>query len=181
MSPLNFIILAFCTNFCPIKTDLSGNTVWPQASGFQKLAKMEHFWHFSLTFVHSKCKQSSLCSHCYMRLFLSFSNIMDPKLKSILNLLEIPVRTFPCSILLISDKLRQIRKSFPKSCPCMWSSGTIWSGVVSTEANFPYPPRKVCQFDYLPCCLTALWELGQEFHETRVMLELKVENTQEVA
>ena len=41
-----FWILAFFTNFCPIKTDLSGNTVWPQASGFQKLAKMDHFWHF---------------------------------------------------------------------------------------------------------------------------------------
>ena len=49
MSHLNFWILAFCTIFCPIKTDLSGNTVWPQASGFQKLAKMEHFWHFWLT------------------------------------------------------------------------------------------------------------------------------------
>ena len=46
MSHLNFLILAFSTNFCPIKTDMSGNTVWPQASGFQKLAKMEHFWHF---------------------------------------------------------------------------------------------------------------------------------------
>ena len=46
MSHLNFWILAFSTNFCPIKTDLSGNTVWPQASGFQKLAKMDHFWHF---------------------------------------------------------------------------------------------------------------------------------------
>ena len=33
-------------NFCPIKTDLSGNTVWPQTSVFQKLAKMDHFWHF---------------------------------------------------------------------------------------------------------------------------------------
>ena len=32
-----FFILAFPTNFCPIKTDLSGNTFWPQASGFQKL------------------------------------------------------------------------------------------------------------------------------------------------
>ena len=46
MSHLNFWILAFSTNFCPIKTDLSGNTVWPQASDFQKLAKMDHFWHF---------------------------------------------------------------------------------------------------------------------------------------
>ena len=39
-------ILAFSANFCPIKTDLSGNTNWPQALGFQKLAKMDHFWHF---------------------------------------------------------------------------------------------------------------------------------------
>ena len=46
MSHLNFWILAFSTNFCPIKTDLSGNTVWPQALGFQKLAKLDHFWHF---------------------------------------------------------------------------------------------------------------------------------------
>ena len=28
-------------NFCPIKIDLFGNTVWPQATGFQKLSKME--------------------------------------------------------------------------------------------------------------------------------------------
>ena len=34
-----------------IKCDLSGNTVWPQALGFKKLAKMDHFWHFWLTFV----------------------------------------------------------------------------------------------------------------------------------
>ena len=47
MSHLNFFsILAFSTNFCPIKTDLSGNTVWPQDLGFQKLAKLDHFGHF---------------------------------------------------------------------------------------------------------------------------------------
>ena len=38
MSHLNFWILTFSTDFSPIKTDLSGNTIWPQASGFQKLA-----------------------------------------------------------------------------------------------------------------------------------------------
>ena len=43
MSHLNFLILAFFTNFCPNKTDLSGNTVWPQASDFQKLANMDRF------------------------------------------------------------------------------------------------------------------------------------------
>ena len=31
MSHFNFSIMAFSTTFCPIKTDLSGNTVWPQA------------------------------------------------------------------------------------------------------------------------------------------------------
>ena len=41
-----FDILAFSANFCPIKIDLSGNTVWPQASDFQKLAKIDFFWHF---------------------------------------------------------------------------------------------------------------------------------------
>ena len=46
MSHLNVWILSFSTNFCPIKTHLSGNTVWTQASGFQKLAKMDHFRHF---------------------------------------------------------------------------------------------------------------------------------------
>ena len=46
MSHFNFWILAFSTNFCPIKRDLSGNSVWPQALGFQKLAKMTNFWHF---------------------------------------------------------------------------------------------------------------------------------------
>ena len=46
MSYLNFWILAFSANFCPIKTDLYGKTIWPQALGFQKLAKMDHFWHF---------------------------------------------------------------------------------------------------------------------------------------
>ena len=47
MSHLKFSILAFPTNFCPIKSDLSGNTIWPQASGFQKLAKLTFLAFFS--------------------------------------------------------------------------------------------------------------------------------------
>ena len=43
-SKCRILILAFSTNFCPIKNDLSGNTVWPQTSDFQKLAKICHFW-----------------------------------------------------------------------------------------------------------------------------------------
>ena len=36
-------IFAFSTNFCHIKNDMSGNTVWPQAIGFQKIAKFLAF------------------------------------------------------------------------------------------------------------------------------------------
>ena len=43
-----FLILAFSTYLCPVKIDLSGNTVWPQASGFQKLVKMDNFGIFNL-------------------------------------------------------------------------------------------------------------------------------------
>ena len=39
MSHFNFLIW----NFCPIKTDLSGNSFLPQSSVFQKLAKIDHF------------------------------------------------------------------------------------------------------------------------------------------
>ena len=43
---MDFRILAFFTNFWQIKSDLPGNTVCQQASGLQKLAKIDHFWHF---------------------------------------------------------------------------------------------------------------------------------------
>ena len=47
---LNFSVWAFPTNFCPIKSDLAGNTVCPQALGFQKLAKFNIFGVFSELF-----------------------------------------------------------------------------------------------------------------------------------
>ena len=53
-------IMPFFNNFFPIKSDLSGNTVWQQASSFQKIAKIDYFCHFQLTNVHSKCKRCSL-------------------------------------------------------------------------------------------------------------------------
>ena len=65
MSHLSFSILTFSTNFCPIKIELPGYTVRLQASGFQKIVKMDHFWHFSWTFVPSKYKRSSLRSQCF--------------------------------------------------------------------------------------------------------------------
>ena len=63
MSHLNFVIF---TNFCPIKIDLSGNTVWPQTSVFLKLAKLTIFGIFN--------ELLSTRPHCWMILFLRFSN-----------------------------------------------------------------------------------------------------------
>ena len=40
---LAILILAFFTNFCPIKSNSSGNTVRQVASDFQKLAKIDHY------------------------------------------------------------------------------------------------------------------------------------------
>ena len=40
-------ILTISINFCPFRNDLSGNTVRPQASGFQKLAKIDPFGIFN--------------------------------------------------------------------------------------------------------------------------------------
>ena len=39
----DFSILAISNNFYPFNSDLTGNTVWTQASGFQKLAKLTIF------------------------------------------------------------------------------------------------------------------------------------------
>ena len=40
-----FSLVSFYTFFCPIKIDLSGNTVWPQSSVFQNL-QIGHFCRF---------------------------------------------------------------------------------------------------------------------------------------
>ena len=42
-----FRIMALFTIFCPIKIDLSSNTVWLQALRFQKLAKLSIFGIFN--------------------------------------------------------------------------------------------------------------------------------------
>ena len=43
---IDYLYFGIFYHFFPIKSDLSGNTVWRQNSGFQKLAKIDHFWHF---------------------------------------------------------------------------------------------------------------------------------------
>ena len=54
---------------------MSGNTIWPFR--LSKIRQIDHFWHFCLTFGHSKCKRSSLLSLCCMRPFLWFLNTVS--------------------------------------------------------------------------------------------------------
>ena len=51
-----FVLLSF-SNFCPFKVNLFSNTVWLQASIYQKLAKIDQFWHFyELSLTQKICK-----------------------------------------------------------------------------------------------------------------------------
>ena len=47
------------------KSDLSGNTVWPQASGFEKLAKII----FQLTFVHVNIASLAILNETFAVIF----------------------------------------------------------------------------------------------------------------
>ena len=75
---------------CPIKSDLSGNTIWSQTANFQKLAKLDHFLAFLINFCPLKCKRSSLRSQNWMRLFLWFSNTVRIYFHKIVHLLWHP-------------------------------------------------------------------------------------------
>ena len=76
MSYLNFRILAFSSNFCRFKTDMSGDR-WNCLTAsfrFSKTRQNGPFVAFLINFCPLKCKRSSLRSQCWMRLFLWFSN-----------------------------------------------------------------------------------------------------------
>ena len=60
----------FSFNFCPVKIDLSGNTVWPQTSGFQKLAKLTNFG-ISMKLLRSQCL---ICNETFSVIFKHCEN-----------------------------------------------------------------------------------------------------------
>ena len=47
-----------------------------QNVAFLNFGIFDHFWHFEATFVHSKCKDSSLRTQCWNRLFRRFLNTL---------------------------------------------------------------------------------------------------------
>ena len=75
----NFAISHHCT----IKLDPSGNTVWSQASVFQKLAKNGPLLAFLIHPAHSK--HSSFRSQCWMLLLGRFSNNVSTKGSKVCN------------------------------------------------------------------------------------------------
>ena len=89
----NWPFLAFLMNFCQLKCRLWIFQFWHfspifvqfkltrlvtifdrKRHVFKNSQKSAIFWHFYSTFVHKKCKRSSLRSQCKMRLFMWFSN-----------------------------------------------------------------------------------------------------------
>ena len=75
MSHLNFSIMAFSINFCPIISDLSGNTVWPQTSGFSKTRQNWLFLAFLMHFCPLKnINLARFARNTEFDFFLWFSN-----------------------------------------------------------------------------------------------------------
>ena len=77
MSHLSCSILAFSIIFCPNKMTCLVTLFDRKFQVFKKLVILAIFLHFQWTFVHSKCKRSSLRSQFWMRLFLWFSNTVN--------------------------------------------------------------------------------------------------------
>ena len=74
MSHLNFLIFAFFINFVLKNMTFLVTLFDHKLQVFKNSPNWTIFWHFWLTFGHSKCKHSSLRSQCWMRLFVGFSS-----------------------------------------------------------------------------------------------------------
>ena len=72
MSNFNFSTLSFSINFCHIKIGLSGNTVWHQASSFQKTSKSPVFGIFD--FLSTEYVEFQFFNFVICHLFLSYQN-----------------------------------------------------------------------------------------------------------
>ena len=120
----DFLPFAFSSNICPIKSDLSGNTVWPQAS------------------IRSQC--------CEMRLFLQFSNTVwleyiSYALKSSrpmtkLCILAIPWSFFIClNIFIMVANLGSVWRNPTLSKAwngSFWKNGSMKKGLCHTWKNW---------------------------------------------
>ena len=71
MSHLKFSILASSTNFCPFRTDLSGNAIWPQASDFYNFTKLTILMNFCpIKMVNETF--SVIFNHCVLKMSVPF-------------------------------------------------------------------------------------------------------------
>ena len=67
-----FGIFQVSTNFCPMNIELSGNSVRPQASDFQKGRQLDNFWHFTELFptLFSVIFKRFVCLKCKIKTFV---------------------------------------------------------------------------------------------------------------
>ena len=66
----------FSTNFWPIKTDMSGNSVWPKASDFQKLVKLTIFGIFDDLLSTQNVNVARFARNVEWDFFVWFSNTL---------------------------------------------------------------------------------------------------------
>ena len=72
MSHLNFKILAFSTNFCTFKSDLSGNTNWPKVEVFKDSPKLTIFGIFCILLFTQNVNIARFARNVEWNSFLDF-------------------------------------------------------------------------------------------------------------
>ena len=77
---------------------------------FFKFVKMDHFGHFWLAFVHSKCKRSSLRSQCWIRLFsVIFKHCAIPFTDHLLSQKGKSLKDDSCTLLLLARRGKKVK------------------------------------------------------------------------
>ena len=138
MSHLNFWILALSTNFCRTKIEMSGNTVWPQASGFQKLANLAIFGIFNELLSNWKRKMFNetfpgIFKHHVDATKKTWDRAEEIRWLSIRSLL------LPWSIFFLSSHISKILSETCQHCHTNFASSTTTKWKRKAETHFSFP------------------------------------------
>ena len=120
MSHLKFSILASSTNFCPFRTDLSGNAIWPQASDFYNFTKLTILMNFCPIKMLNETF-SVIFNHCVLKMSVPFLKKPDNNpsfcLSSFSSHLTLSFIHFPLSLYycVIKTALRRLLGCVPTS------------------------------------------------------------------
>ena len=118
--------MTFKGKFCPNKIDQSGNTIWPQTSGFQKLAKSDHFGIFNQLLSTQNVNVSRFARNVEWDFFYDFQSC------------------FPPVLFIFEDRMSTFRSPFRKNIKwsevpkCHTFSTVVSSTNISSVVFFPW-------------------------------------------